>query len=157
MIKLDPGIQGQLHGLRLEQMSSAIRRNVLTSAGRKAAKIMKPALKRSEKGKATGTLERNIDTKVKAYAATNVVYIVGGAKSKKIQVSTYKDYLTGQMRTWKKGQPKKGPKYQNPAKYAHLAGPGQGETNWVNVTRKNVMPEVQQVIVDTIEAEVFRR
>lgn len=157
MIKLDPGTQGMLHGLRLEQMSSAIRRNVLTSAGRKAAKVVKPALKRAEKGKATGTLEKNLDTKVKAYAGTNTVFIVGGAKSKKIQVSTYKDYLTGQMRTWKKGQPKKGPKYQNPAKYSHLAGPGRGATNWVNVTRKNVLPTVQKVIVDTIEAEVFRR
>lgn len=141
--------------LRLQQMRSNTRRNILRTAGRKAAKIIVAKLKTEEKGKATGLLQRSLKSKVKSYAANNTVFVTAGAKSTAETVTEYKDPRTGRMRPWARPR-QKGPKIQNPAKYSHLAGPRR-KGIFVKKVAQSTFNEVQSVIIKTIEDEVLKR
>lgn len=155
MVTAEIPSQSALVTLRLAQMRSNMRRNVLRGAGRKAAKVVLQKMKAAEKGKATGSLQKDLKSQVRAYAASNAVYVIVGAKSKAETVTEYKDPRTGRMRPWEKPR-KGGPKVQNPAKYSHLAGP-QRKGTFVTRVAKETSAETQAVIIKTIEDEVLKR
>jgi len=146
----------ELTEARFKQLSSRVRRNVLMTVGRKAAGILLPAVKAEEKPRVTGTLQKSLAKKVKAYASKNTVFVAVGAKSKRIEVAVYKDYRTGAMRTWKQGQPRKGPKMVNPAKYAHLAGPNR-KGAFIPRVRTKMKAQVFAAIGDAMRDEVMKR
>lgn len=139
--------------LRLEQFRSQIRRRVLLKVGNQAAKLLLAEVKAADKPVVSGLLQKSFKKKVKAYAGSNVVFIAVGPVSKLHTVTEYKDYRTGRMRKWKAGQPRKGPKMANPAKYAHLAGKGRKST-FIQRTRARVADQIRTLIRDTLAAEV---
>ncbi len=145
--------------VRFQQLGSIVRRRLMAKVGNEASKPMLAAVKEEERAsntEVTGTLAKGIVKKVKAYAKTNSVFVAAGAKSKPVTVTQYKDYRTGQIRRWKAGQPKKGPKIQKPSKYFHLAGP---QRKGVIVTKARVKckAKVLEVIKQVFTDEVMKR
>lgn len=111
----------QLTKARFEQFRSALRRRIMLKVGNAAAKPILKELKAESFHDNTGTLRKNLGSKVKAYS--DIVFVAAGPKNTKLAATSYRDYRTGQMRAWQRGGPAR-PRYQNPARYAHLAGPG---------------------------------
>jgi len=142
---------------KLMTLRSSARRSVLRKAGTAATKEVLAAVKSGKIPVAAGVLKKSFRRKIKIYTASATVFgIVGTDAGIKEQVSKYKDYRTGRVRQWIHGQPKKGPKYQSPAKYIHLAGAGR-KGRIIQDAQKATESKVKAIVLEVLQRELGLR
>lgn len=150
---------------RLNQMSSKIRRRVMQKVANECSKPILTLVKgmtSTQQGTdnipiVTGTMAKSLGKRAKGYAAGSVAFVaVGPKRGFKQTVTEYKDYRTGQMRKWKQGQPKKGPRVQVPSKYAHLVGKGRSG-RWKAKAASATKAQVRSIAKTVLTEEVRMR
>ena len=143
--------------MRLMQFSSRVRRTVLHRGATAMTKHTLAAVRSGKIPVVHGLLKKAFRRKIKVYTASAAMFgIVGTDVSIKEQVKSYKDYRTGEMRVWKNGQPKKGPKYAAPNKYIHLAGPNRKGTV-IQDALKQVRPQLDAILLRILQDEIMVR
>ena len=144
----------ELTNVRLMQFSSRVRRTVLHRVGTATTKEVMSAVRGGRVPAVFKVLARSFRRKVKVYTASaNVFGIVGSDRMIREQQKQYKDYKTGQIRTWRNGGPAKGPKYAAPAKYIHLAGAGR-KSKFMQDALKSVRPRLDAISKQVLTDEV---
>lgn len=157
MFSIDPNrAAAELLQQRLRQVESKVRRRVIHRVQTAVTKEALAAVKGGRVPVAVGILRRSFRRKIKVYTATAVGFGIVGTDTKIKQVAKqYKDYRLGKMRTWIKGQPKKGPKYQAPSKYIHLAGKGRKNV-FINDTLKSIRPKLDAIAAQVLRDEILK-